>query len=150
MSKFLQGPHSIGLSNNFYRNYLMYLLELVGEWLDPISTCVWQKSQILPHSWLKATLKCTLPGTIYFCVYTPEHSDRKLLSVFQIHSCFSLSKACLAKAIWWPRGPRGPPLTSPPCFTFRKRGLAKGKQNPSHKRFKFGLPLKSERVLNLK
>lgn len=44
MSKFLQGPHSIGLSNNFYRNYLMYLLELEGEWLDPISTCVWQKS----------------------------------------------------------------------------------------------------------
>lgn len=47
MSKFLQGPHSIGLSNNLYRNYLIYLLEVEGNWLDPISTCVWQKSQLL-------------------------------------------------------------------------------------------------------
>lgn len=35
-----KGPHSIGLSTNFYRNCLIYLLEVEGEWLDPTSTCL--------------------------------------------------------------------------------------------------------------
>lgn len=144
-SKFLQDPHSTELSNNLHRNPLIFLLEVEGEWLDPISTVSGKNLRYCLPVGGRQHSKCTAPGTIYFCVYAPEYSNSKLISVFQRYSCLNLSKPCLAKLTWCPRG-----LTSPPRLTVKKQDLAKGKQNFSHKRFKFGLPLKSERALNLK
>lgn len=150
MSKFLQDPRSIQLSNNFYRNYLKYLLEVEGEWLDPISTCVWQKISDTASQLTEGNTQNAFCLAQYTFVCRPQNILTERY-VFQICSCFNLSKPCLAKQ-FDVQGASGtpPPLTSPPYFTFRKQGLAKGKQNSSHKRFKFGLPLKFERVLNLK